>query len=640
MLRTHARCGAAIVRPRLGSAEGIMRTTIGHITVAWALLTAIVSPACREPMRRATDRAVYRLIEERQRAALGAASEVRMEEDAASDARTERERGPAKMYALTPHPLSDEMPEAFQRRIDDGMTEPPAEGDTDEALLETTPPPADNTDPESSGPAADTAELETFASTIDAANTDAPPFNLRDALAYAMRHGRRLQDAKEELYLQALDLTLERHLWTPRFVASITGDFEDAERNAEFDQTLTTLSEVAVTQRLPYGGAVTARVVHSLVRDVNERVTLGESGQAILEGNIPLLRGAGRSAYESRYAAERSVVYAARAYERFRRSFVVEVAAVYFSLQQLKTEIANTRTSYESRRADWEKAEFIERMGQSRDVFEAPRAKSILRQAEADLVRARQRYASALDTFKILIGMAVSQPLDVLDQENDRESRVLDDLLVDVDVDTAVDVALRYRLDLLTGADGLDDVRRGVAVAGNAVLPDLDLSGDVTANSNPEHRSGTTIASKRTSWRAGLSFRVDDRKAERNAYRAALIDQRRAQRAFDESEDQVRADVRRASRRIREQIDIRRIQALNVEENERRLAAARAQFDLGKRTNQDVVDAENELLAARNNFAGAVAAYRVAILEFRRDTGTLRVTDEGEWRTGPPPVEP
>ena len=74
---------------------------------------------------------------------------------------------------------------------------------------------------------------------------------------------------------------------------------------------------------------------------------------------------------------------------------------------------------------------------------------------------------------------------------------------------------------------------------------------------------------------------------------------------------------------------------MNVEENEFRLAAARAQFDLGRSTNQDVVDAEDDLLNARNAYVRAVAAYRVAILELRRETGTLRVTDAGRWDMNP-----
>ena len=52
---------------------------------------------------------------------------------------------------------------------------------------------------------------------------------------------------------------------------------------------------------------------------------------------------------------------------------------------------------------------------------------------------------------------------------------------------------------------------------------------------------------------------------------------------------------------------MRLIQSLNVEENEMRLEAATAQFDLGRITNRDVVEAEDDLLSARNQLAAALA---------------------------------
>ena len=44
-----------------------------------------------------------------------------------------------------------------------------------------------------------------------------------------------------------------------------------------------------------------------------------------------------------------------------------------------------------------------------------------------------------------------------------------------------------------------------------------------------------------------------------------------------------------------------------------------------------MVNVENVLLAARNGLARAVTGYRNAILAFRRDTETLRATDDGGW---------
>ncbi len=550
------------------------------------------------------DKGVYRVIEDRQKAALGATTNTHIGSET-GDVRPNDE-----MYSFNPRPTSPDLPEAF--RV----------------------PPEPAAAPETTAEAAPAAEPESAARMTDSIFTDeerplVQTFDLRQTLVYAMQHAREMQDAKEELYLEALDLTLERHLWTPQFVASVQAEFADYGQVRDFDRAMTAVSEAAVTQRLPYGGEVSARLINTLMRDLGAHATSGESGNFILEADVPLLRGAGKSAYESRYSAERELIYAVRAYERFRRSFLVDIASEYFNLQQLKMAVANTYRSYESRRTDWEKADFIARMGQSKDVFEAPRAQSIFRQAEAQLASAKEQYATALDRFKIRLGMAVDALLEVVDQDADDAARSLDALLPTVETAEAVEVAVKYRLDLLNDADRVDDAKRGVLVAKNRILPDLDASGSVTLDTDPERLNSMSYNTERATWRGTLSMRMDDRWTERNAYRESLITLRKSQRDYERAVDEVRADVRAALRRIAQQENVRDIQAMSVEENDVRLQAAKAQYDLGRINNRDVVEAEDDLLEARNSLARAIAGYRIAILQFRRDTETLRVDDEG-----------
>lgn len=586
-----------------------MRLAVAFSTIVIALF----SVGCGPTILGTADRGVYRLIEKRQRAALGATSEVDIH----------REDGPVdtneRMYRFTPRPVDADIPEPFQSPRP--AVDAPVEEDA-----------ADEADPLDETPRTLTASIFTEEE-LGRLKT----FGLREAVAYAMRRSRTLQSAKEDLYLAALDLTLERHLWTPQFVTSVQADYDDSDAGGLRDEerTFTAISDLAVAQRLPYGGEVTAQVIGTLVRDLHEHVSTGESGSAILAADIPLLRGAGRVAYESRYEAERELVYAVRTYERFRRDFFVDVAAQYFDLQRLKASIANTYQSYQSRNKDWEKAAFINRLGRSETVFDATRAKSTLRRAEADLVSAKERYQFALDQFKIFIGMPVERLLTVLDQDADDAASALDRLLPEIDESTATAVALQYRLDLLTAADAIDDAKRGVVIAKNRILPDLNFNASLAVHSDPEHLSATDLNIERRDWHAGLELRMDDRKTERNAYRASFVLLRRAERSYEDFVDTVKAEVRRAIRLIRQQTDLREIQTLNVKENEFRRAAAVASFDLGKSTNQDVVDADNDLLAARNDLADAVAAYRVAILNFRRDTGTLRFTHDGRLLTAP-----
>ena len=621
-----------------------LRNPIRFLRIAIVSSGWLVLVGCQSFLIKQTDREVYRAIEDRQRSTLGATSNADIGSESGEVERADR------MYSFQPRPTDSEIPEPF-RRPGIGRTEdlPNKTSLSDPTTQASGSEPTSNSETEPNSEATSPNESQVSKAADDVTNEEpgAAPlaqsiftpqqealvtvFDLSDALAYADRHAREVQDAKEDIFVAALDLTLERHLWTPQFVASIQAEFADYGQVRDFDRAMTAVSNLAVTQKLPYGGEVTARILNTLMRDLGVHTTSGESGNFILEANIPLFRGAGRVAYESRYQAERDLVYAVRAFERFRRTYLVEAASGYFNLQQLKSAIANTHRSYESRRKDWEKADFINRMGQSKTIFEAPRAKSSFRQAEAALVSAKEQYASALDRYKIFVGMSVEELLDVLDQDADADAQALDDLLPEVDIATALDVALRYRLDLLNDADRVDDARRGVFVARNSILPDLNASGSATLDTDPVRLNSASYNTERTTWQGMLELRMDDRKKERNAYRAALIATRKTERDLERAADTVRADVRRALRRVEQQSKLRAIQAANVDENEFRLLAARAQFDLGKSTNQDVVDAEADLLAARNDLSGAIAAYRVAILEFRRDTETLRVTDGGQW---------
>src|SRR5690606_27164577 len=79
------------------------------------------------------------------------------------------------------------------------------------------------------------------------------------ALNYAVQHSRAYQTQIENVYLAALDVTLERHLFTPRPFAqtSLTydaGRFDDV----SFRSALVATQSVGIRQQLPYGGEIVA----------------------------------------------------------------------------------------------------------------------------------------------------------------------------------------------------------------------------------------------------------------------------------------------------------------------------------------------------------------------------------------------
>ncbi len=599
------------------------------------------------------DREVYKLIQQRQLAALGQATDVRLNDEAIDVGSA------GDPYAFVPQPVTTEVPAEFK-------TAPPAAEEMpvdDQADVSDEPSPApapalvpdeDRSEQERASkavPGEDTAResdapseplQDNGAEQLDEGPADqaleqrseeeaeqdelyfGAPLTLPDALAYAVRHARVLQDAKENLYLQALGLTLERYLWTPRFMSNLRATYTEFPKDSDPDRALQATADIAVEQRLPYGGQVVAQWIGTMVRDLENHVTNSESGTAIVSANIPLLRGGGRVAYESRYQAERSLIYAVRSYERFRRRFLTQVAGEYFNLLSTKGSIRNSMANRQSTRDNWEISQALadaERIIQ----LDADRANDSFLTAQNSVAVAKEDYETALDEFKILIGMPTTNAIDVVEEGLDLpEPSVTEEL--------AIETATRLRLDLLTNRDRVDDVRRGVEIARNNLLPDLNLSGSVSYTTNPDHQSGFHFREDDETWDLGVNLEIPlDRKAERNAYRSSLIFLRRAERGYDEAIDRVRLEVRRARRQIDRAKFSMEIQLQNMRSNELRREQAQIRFEKGEISNQDIVDADDALLRARNDYDRDVSDFRRAILAFRLATGTLRVGEDGRW---------
>lgn len=585
---------------------------------------------CQQFWIDSADTIANRIVQKRQKQTLGRTS------NASLGPENGLRRTGSSAYEFVPHPIDSEVPDAFQsatrpRSPSGGPTEgAPGHGTGDEAAADgassagqsaaAIAPAAADDGTKSGGAALDIAGQQESTEP-----EDTRPFLLSDALAYAFRHARDFQSQKEDLYLAALSLMTERQLWTPQVVGEVRGDYANFGQVRDFDQAMTAVSELSATQRLPYGGQVAARVVNTLMRDLGRHVTSGESGTVILDANIPLLRGAGRVAYESRYQAERNVIFAVRDFERARRDLVVDVAGDFFGLLALRTRIKSAQIAMEAAEGDLERSQAMAEADMIVQV-EADRARVQYLNRSNDYITARAAYQSALDRFKVRIGMPAVEAIDVVDEK-------LELYEPDVSQREAIETALHYRLDLLNTQDAIDDAQRQVVIARNNFLPQLDLSGSVTLSSDPDRKNSLSFNTERTLWQGSVNLELPiDRREERNVYRSALIDLRRAERAYDLAQDNVRLDVRDAFRQMEQARVSMEIQQENIRVNDFRRQQARELFERGRlQSINDLVDAENDFQNAQNQYAAALANYRLAILVFLRDTGTLRVTDAGSW---------
>ncbi len=453
---------------------------------------------------------------------------------------------------------------------------------------------------------------------------DAIVLDLSTVLAQSQRTGREFLDAQEDYILSAIALLRERHLWGPRFFNDTTLQVAGQGDDGAYDSAATLINELRLTQRLPSGGDVAARWIVNATEQLRSSATedYRQSSQLVLEGDIPLLRGAGSVAREDLIQAERDLVYAARDFEDFRRSFAVEIASQYFSLLQTAASIRNQQLQLRNLRNNLERQQARRDAGEIAE-FELTITRSSVLGANNRLQSAFENYVVSLDNFKIRLGLDPTLPVAIAPLT----LQLSDPVATPVE---AAQLALLYRLDLQTTRDRVLDARRAVANSRNNLLPDLDAFAEVGLPTDPDEREGG-LAFDPDSMRylAGMRFSLPlDRETERLGLRASQIALERSVRNFERARDQVVVDARSRLRSI----EVARFQYIlaeqQVEINERRLLEQEIRED--EITPQEFVDTNAELLDARNARDAALTDLRVAILRYLRDTGQLRIGRNGE----------
>ena len=441
--------------------------------------------------------------------------------------------------------------------------------------------------------------------------------DLFGSLDYAVQHARNYQDQMESLYLATLDVTLQRHLFDPRPFVRTSARYAGGQADVNYRSAFTAANSAGIRQQLPYGGEIVAETLVQFVDALNDQTADGESASVALSGSIPLLRGAGLVNLHPLINSERQVIYAVRSFETFRRSFAVDIASRYFRLLTQLQGINNRRVNYDSLVLLTERTEALYLAGRLK-LLDVQRSLQAQLSAENGVILAQEAYQSALDDFKLALGMPMEESIQIVPIE-------VDVPVPPVDNEGVVAMAMKYRLDLQTAKDQIDDARRTVAAAQNSLLPDLDVTGQADLG-NRSDTPAKALDTRTQTYSAGVTLDWPvDRVAERNAYRRSLIQLERSHRAYSLARDQVMTDVRDAVRGIRSAQATLEIQRRGVELAQQRLDLSTELLIQGKVDARDAVDSQSSLLTAQDAYNVARSQLQIQVLTFLRDTGTLRV---------------
>jgi outer membrane protein TolC len=444
-----------------------------------------------------------------------------------------------------------------------------------------------------------------------------------EAVAYSLTNSQEYLSAEESYLIAAIRLLIEEHRWSPLPSNVTSAGFTTTGGGSRFNNALSVVNEIGVNQRLPFGGQVGAAFVVQATEQLDQYLssTDAQSADVVLEANIPLLRGFGDVAQEELVQARRNLIYSARNFEQFRRDFYYDLAADYLQLVVQLQGIANGVRQVERSAAVEARTKALVESGRT-EPFQADLATQNTLFALDRLSSQREAYRLTLDRFKARIGMPVEESVRI-------EPTQFKLPVPKVDMGQSLEMAFRYRLDLQTSYDLVDDFARKVDVARNRTLGDLNL---LLANNLPtdpnRDRGGLGFDPGYDSFTARLTYSMPlDRMTEDLQLRQAQILLEQARREADQSRDDAAVEVRQAARGIERSLFSRAVQEKNVQASMNRQAAIDAAPD--RATARDRTEALDALRRAQDSLDNAKKDLQLAILRYLNTTGQLRVAPNG-----------
>lgn len=452
------------------------------------------------------------------------------------------------------------------------------------------------------------------------ARPEARSLGLAECLAAAFETNRGFLSQREGLILSALNLIGARNTFSPQLSALLSASVGGTDPVGS-DSVVSANASInaALSQILASGGSVS----------IDGSTSWSDfDGDGLYDSSVslnlvqPLLRGFGwLSSHESLIQAERSLVYAIRDFELFREDLSINVASQYYSVVQQKQSIENLEANYDRFVFARRQAEAVHALGSTTEL-DILRARREELNAENQVLEAKEDFQLEVDQLKIFLGLPVDEPVIIVATEPE----VVE---LDYDLESAVEIALANRLDYLTRKDQIEDLERSVRLARDGMRPDLDL----TASAGFGGPSASNFGDQDIdfeSWNVGITWNpLLNRVDEKNAHRSAQIAYARELRSFDLFEQNLKIEIRRSFRELKRRRASLDIQEELIRDQGRRLKVANLRFEAGEIGNRDVVEANQDLLEARNALIAERVSYEIARLGLLRQLGILFVDDKG-----------
>jgi outer membrane protein len=328
---------------------------------------------------------------------------------------------------------------------------------------------------------------------------------------------------------------------------------------------------------------------------------------------------------EDLVSAARNYSYARRAFAFGRLTLLVDTVQAFFGLLQQESSIRNFERALERSRQLARQADINEKFGRvtRTDVF---RSQLEVTRAESALNDARERMALARNAFKVDLGLAPDTNVELV-AEFPRYAAL------ELTRDEAVELALANNPAWLNTRDAVEDARRALALATDNTLPQFDVTAGYTLTTGVEREVLEGYDVDQRTWSLGGVFSIPiDRTALRRDYQVAVIAYRQAERDFSRARDRVIRDVDAQLILLRQTVLSIELQKRAISDAEKAEKLARYDYQRGRVTNRDVIEAQDRLLEAQNAYQAAEVTAHVAKLRLLQFIGRLEADEQGRLK--------
>jgi outer membrane protein TolC len=375
-------------------------------------------------------------------------------------------------------------------------------------------------------------------------------------------------------------------------------------------------------QRLPWSGA-TLTGAGRVAATSDAEGPASHSAGVNLTLSQPLLRGFGPNAtYFSLRSSRRYRTAQERAFELARQGLAIQVAEAFYQVvkqRQLLEVARGSRARNESLKAASD-ARVKVGLDTKLDLL---RAEVQAAQAQESEVRAETSLQTALERFRVLLGMA---PGELVEPE---AVTLAEDPSFELEpLETLLERAQGRRLELKIAADDVDEAERAAKLARQNLLPQLDLNVSLDqAGVGPGLSEAWRAGDGRVSVFVTTSYPLERSAAQADSARSAIALEAR-KRSLRQRELEVDAEVRNAVREIegiRKSVELQR-KSVDFAGQQHRLATLR--YQRGLASSLDVVQAEENLVLSRTALVNLLTDLQVARVNLLRVTGAFDLGQE------------